>query len=187
MRSTACHGSRCHDKDELAATLNYYPELKTTPREDSPVFKNYHTYTRCKGTVKTAVMAAIADDSTFASDLCRGQEARRWRFAQGELHHLKVKRQGLYESFKSAFLPEGYPASVPADYFGFQVWDTLQATCSYIRGLLATKAILIGVGVGKQVRLFSMYLFLILYSFCCVPPHLCLVPKLHQISMQAMP
>ena len=30
-----------------------------------------------------------------------------------------------------------------------QTWDSLQAMCSYLRGILATKALLEGVGVGN--------------------------------------
>eukprot|EP01083_Nonionella_stella_P004558 13201_1 len=50
--------------------------------------------------------------------------------------------------FKSILLPEGYPDSVTKDYLQFQIYDTLQAVCSYLRGILATQAILVGVGVG---------------------------------------
>lgn len=35
---------------------------------------------------------------------------------------------------------------------GFQAWDTVQALCSYVRGMLSSQAILKGVGVGQQVR-----------------------------------
>ena len=58
-------------------------------------------------------------------------------------------------------LPEGYPASVSADYLEYQVWDTLQVTtytsssssssqafASSITGSLATAAVLQEVGVG---------------------------------------
>eukprot|EP01121_Diplochlamys_sp_Union-15-3_P009506 TRINITY_DN2593_c0_g1_i2.p1 TRINITY_DN2593_c0_g1~~TRINITY_DN2593_c0_g1_i2.p1 ORF type:complete len:416 (-),score=72.18 TRINITY_DN2593_c0_g1_i2:23-1270(-) len=54
-------------------------------------------------------------------------------------------KQILYE----AFLPEGYPSSVSQDYLKYQVWDTLQALCSSISGMLSTKAVLKGVGVGE--------------------------------------
>jgi hypothetical protein len=51
---------------------------------------------------------------------------------------------------RSLFLPEGYPDSVSDDYLGFQVWDTIQAMCSYLRGMLCTQAFLVGAGVGKE-------------------------------------
>ena len=49
---------------------------------------------------------------------------------------------------RSAFLPQGYPESVSEDYLEYQLWDTLQAFCSSITGLLATQAVLKGYGVG---------------------------------------
>lgn len=52
----------------------------------------------------------------------------------------------------AAFLPTGYPDSVTPDYLTFNVWDSAQATCSYIRGMLTSQAILVGIGVGRQVR-----------------------------------
>jgi hypothetical protein len=51
---------------------------------------------------------------------------------------------------KEAFLPQGYPDTVSSDYLHYQLWDTLQAFCSSITGMLATLAILKGVGVGDS-------------------------------------
>eukprot|EP00951_Prasinocladus_malaysianus_P050004 scaffold675891_cov60-Prasinocladus_malaysianus.AAC.1 len=48
------------------------------------------------------------------------------------------------------FLPKGYPDSVSPDYAAFQLWDTGQALCSYVRGMLCQKAIMIGIGVGQE-------------------------------------
>ena len=53
---------------------------------------------------------------------------------------------------QSLFLPEGFPSSVTPDYLAFQAWDTAQAMCSYLRGILATQAILDGVGVGDGTK-----------------------------------
>lgn len=55
----------------------------------------------------------------------------------------------LRSVFASFFLPIDYPASVTDDYLEFQICDTIQAMCSYLRGLLTTRATLIGAGVGK--------------------------------------
>ena len=49
-------------------------------------------------------------------------------------------------------MPEGYPDSVTPDYLAFQAWDSIQALCSYVRGMICSQAILQGIGVGKQVR-----------------------------------
>ena len=70
-------------------------------------------------------------------------------------HHLiRIDNQvstRLHETgFWSAFMPVGYPSSVAPEYFEFQCWDTTQAMCSYLRGILATQAILQGVGVGNR-------------------------------------
>lgn len=48
------------------------------------------------------------------------------------------------------FLPAGYPDSVSEDYLSFQFWDTIQAVCSYLRGVLATQSVLQSVGVGND-------------------------------------
>jgi len=53
-------------------------------------------------------------------------------------------------ALRTLLLPEGFPESVTPDYLEFQVWDTLQALSSYLRGILCTKALLAGVGVGNQ-------------------------------------
>ena len=53
-----------------------------------------------------------------------------------------------------------YPAPVTA---AFQVWDSIQALSSYIRGMLSSQAILKGVGVGQQVNSSS---FLRIFCTC---------------------
>ncbi|KAG2490919.1 hypothetical protein HYH03_010832 [Edaphochlamys debaryana] len=74
------------------------------------------------------------------TDVARGGRGRRAGGAGGSV--LAVLR--------AAFLPEGYPASVSPDYISFQAWDTVQALCSYVRGMLTSAAIMRGVGVGEQ-------------------------------------
>ncbi|PRP78398.1 hypothetical protein PROFUN_14198 [Planoprotostelium fungivorum] len=54
----------------------------------------------------------------------------------------------LSDFLRQAFLPEGYPHTVSSDYLEYQKWDSLQALCSSITGLLSTQAVLKGVGVG---------------------------------------
>ena len=55
-----------------------------------------------------------------------------------------------WHGLKSVFMPEGFPESVSEDYLEYQVWDTAQALCSTLSGLLSAKAILTGVGVGDS-------------------------------------
>ncbi|QPG98443.1 hypothetical protein C2857_007614 [Epichloe festucae Fl1] len=47
-----------------------------------------------------------------------------------------------------AFLPVGYPHSVSKDYLAYQTYDSLQAFFSTITSLLASRALLQGLGVG---------------------------------------
>lgn len=61
----------------------------------------------------------------------------------------KTELNSLSSLFRSMFLPEGYPSSVSKDYFSYQIWDTLQALCSSVTGVLSNKAILQGMGVGN--------------------------------------
>jgi hypothetical protein len=65
---------------------------------------------------------------------------------------LSTASSTIRASIGAALLPEGYPASVSPDYLSFQLWDTIQASSSYVRGMLSSQAIFKGVGVGSQVR-----------------------------------
>ncbi|KAK2808808.1 hypothetical protein FQN49_008675, partial [Arthroderma sp. PD_2] len=51
-------------------------------------------------------------------------------------------------SLLNVFLPAGYPHSVTEDYLEYQIYDSLQAFSSSIAGLLSSRAVLQGVGVG---------------------------------------
>ncbi|KAJ5748109.1 uncharacterized protein N7511_009805 [Penicillium nucicola] len=55
----------------------------------------------------------------------------------------------LISSLSDVFLPSGYPHSVSEDYLPYQIFDSLQAFCSSIAGLLSSRAVLQGVGVGN--------------------------------------
>lgn len=55
----------------------------------------------------------------------------------------------LRRLLSTVFLPSGYPQSVAPEYLTFQLWNVLQDLSTYLRGILATQAILEGVGVGK--------------------------------------
>jgi hypothetical protein len=56
----------------------------------------------------------------------------------------------LGERLLSVFLPTGYPHTVSADYTPYQIYDSLQAFSSSIAGLLASRAVLQGIGVGDE-------------------------------------
>ncbi|KAI8850444.1 vitamin B6 photo-protection and homoeostasis-domain-containing protein [Chytridium lagenaria] len=59
-------------------------------------------------------------------------------------------RKGIVQFLKEAFLPDGYPHSVSKDYTSYQIFDTLQAFCSNVTGLLATRATFQRLGVGDS-------------------------------------
>ncbi|CAH0578224.1 unnamed protein product [Chrysodeixis includens] len=69
-----------------------------------------------------------------------------------EQSNLVVLDESKHEEYanvlKKIFLPHGYPDSVSSDYMSYQMWDTAQAFCSTITGILATQEVLRGVGVG---------------------------------------
>lgn len=56
---------------------------------------------------------------------------------------------GLKFYLCEAFLPRGYPESVSDDYLSYQIWDSLQACCSTLSGMLAVQSVLLSVGVGQ--------------------------------------
>lgn len=51
---------------------------------------------------------------------------------------------------RSVFLPVGWPGSVAPEYLRFQTFNIVQDLSTYLRGILATKAILEGMGVGRD-------------------------------------
>lgn len=53
-----------------------------------------------------------------------------------------------YNKLKNLFLPLNYPSSVKKEYLEYQIYDSIQGLCSYLRGVLCTHAILVAAGVG---------------------------------------
>ncbi|CAL1708524.1 unnamed protein product [Somion occarium] len=53
------------------------------------------------------------------------------------------------EFFRGIFLPAGYPATVSPDYLQCQIYYGVQAFCSSLAGLIASRAVLEGHGIGK--------------------------------------
>ncbi|KAI1420875.1 vitamin B6 photo-protection and homoeostasis-domain-containing protein [Xylaria sp. FL1777] len=60
----------------------------------------------------------------------------------------KVKRRSYARGVLDVFLPAGYPHTVTRDYTPYQIYDSLQAFSSTIAGLLSSRAVLQGFGVG---------------------------------------
>ncbi|KAI0394977.1 DUF647-domain-containing protein [Xylariaceae sp. FL0594] len=61
----------------------------------------------------------------------------------------KLKRRSYAREVLDVFLPAGYPHTVTADYTPYQIYDSLQAFSSTIAGLLSSRAVLQGFGVGN--------------------------------------
>lgn len=62
----------------------------------------------------------------------------------------KLSLQSITQLLYDTYLPINYPDSVTSDYLQYQVYDTVQGLCSYLRGLLCTQSVLIGIGVGNS-------------------------------------
>ncbi|KAI0731738.1 DUF647-domain-containing protein [Fomitopsis betulina] len=63
-----------------------------------------------------------------------------------EVQHI---RRGWKHILSNIFLPAGYPATVSSDYIWYSIYNALQAFCSTLAGLMASRAVLQGHGVGK--------------------------------------
>ncbi|KAH8821217.1 vitamin B6 photo-protection and homoeostasis-domain-containing protein [Xylogone sp. PMI_703] len=73
------------------------------------------------------------------------------RGLEGRIDVIVPERTNSYaKSVSDAFLPAGYPQSVTADYLEYQIYDSLQAFSSSIAGMLSSRAVLEGIGVGDQ-------------------------------------
>ncbi|EMD60120.1 hypothetical protein COCSADRAFT_151456 [Bipolaris sorokiniana ND90Pr] len=62
----------------------------------------------------------------------------------------KQAHKSVLQYIIDVFLPSGFPQSVTEDYIEYQVFDSLQAFSSSIAGMLASRAVLQGVGVGDS-------------------------------------
>eukprot|EP00903_Cladosiphon_okamuranus_P009135 g8728.t1 len=69
---------------------------------------------------------------------------------QNSWNRVKRFKPSLSAFFRRTFLPTGYPSSVRKEYMEYQAWDTVQALCSYLRGVLCLTAMLHASGVGDE-------------------------------------
>jgi hypothetical protein len=51
--------------------------------------------------------------------------------------------------FRNIFLPVGYPDTVRLGYWDYQVYDSIQGLCSYLRGVVSSAHVLQAAGVGN--------------------------------------
>ncbi|KZT68412.1 DUF647-domain-containing protein [Daedalea quercina L-15889] len=62
---------------------------------------------------------------------------------------VRHRRRSWRHILSNVFLPSGYPATVSPDYLLYSIYNALQAFCSSLAGLIASRAVLQGHGVGK--------------------------------------
>ncbi|KAF2198391.1 DUF647-domain-containing protein [Delitschia confertaspora ATCC 74209] len=74
------------------------------------------------------------------------------------------KTKGYLQRLIDVFLPAGYPHSVTEDYIQYQIYDSLQAFSSSIAGLLSSRAVLEGVGVGDPTATAHSALLLTIFQ-----------------------
>jgi hypothetical protein len=87
----------------------------------------------------------------YGSILCR-QKSESSSNATTTTTIIQIYIAALRRVLQDLFLPAGYPHSLGKEansYWKYQVWDGIQGLCSYWRGVVATKAVLQGAGVGN--------------------------------------
>mmetsp|Transcript_27840 Transcript_27840/g.58338 ORF Transcript_27840/g.58338 Transcript_27840/m.58338 type:complete len:258 (+) Transcript_27840:17-790(+) len=62
--------------------------------------------------------------------------------------NLKTWSRKIQQVSRDLFLPVGYPHTVAGGYLEYQIYDSLQGLCSYLRGVVSTSAVLAAAGVG---------------------------------------
>jgi hypothetical protein len=87
-------------------------------------------------------------------ELSGGETRKVWRNESGRFVATSAARtpraEGLLAEVRSVFLPAGYPHTVRPEYLTFQMFDTVQTACSYLRNVLTTSALLKAAGVGDD-------------------------------------
>lgn len=106
-------------------------EYDHDPSHSDPPFREYVISGQANGVSVTRIGRGSAQQAT------QGSSARDF---------LKVPRQVC----KDLFLPVGYPQSVRPEYMSYQIYDSLQGLCSYLRGVVSTSALLTAAGVGDS-------------------------------------
>ncbi|KZL77258.1 DUF647 domain-containing protein [Colletotrichum tofieldiae] len=64
---------------------------------------------------------------------------------------LPAKRKKLWLQLLEIFLPDGYPHSVTDDYAAYQIYDSIQAFAGSIAGMISSRAVWEGLGVGDSL------------------------------------
>ncbi|KAK1975577.1 vitamin B6 photo-protection and homoeostasis-domain-containing protein [Colletotrichum cereale] len=64
---------------------------------------------------------------------------------------LPVERKRFWLRLLEIFLPDGYPQSVSDDYAAYQTYDSIQAFAGSIAGMISSRAVWEGLGVGDSL------------------------------------
>ena len=72
------------------------------------------------------------------------------------------RRRAIFCQFQSRFVEIyscllGYPQSVRPEYMSYQIYDSLQGLCSYLRGVVSTSALLTAAGEWPMTRPSDFY------------------------------
>ncbi|CAM9150081.1 unnamed protein product [Laminaria digitata] len=89
------------------------------------------------------------DFKTGASKAMKGVASEARAVAVGAGEHAGRVGVAARGGLMNTFLPAGYPASVRPEYARYRCWDIVQDLSSHLRGVLATQAVLEGMGVGR--------------------------------------
>ena len=104
-------------------------EYDHDPSQSDPPFREY----------------LISNDANVSvTRKCNGLSTRQTWSSMRDL--LAAPRQICFD----LFLPVGYPQSVRPEYMCYQIYDSLQGLCSYLRGVVSTSALLTAAGVGNS-------------------------------------
>ena len=142
-------------RQSSTASARKEQQRATTDGELSPPPAPVHGATASASTRPLVVQELYGEQQeeynyALAGGSSLGHVQRRVRFSSvWSLLAVEHWLRGSWAALCSLFLPVGYPSSVTPDYLEFQIYDTIQAVCSYLRGMLCTHAVLTGMGVGE--------------------------------------
>lgn len=91
------------------------------------------------GTSKSQIQAIETSSKPTSSS------SQHQHYANLQLSHVRRK---LGKIVTDLFLPVGYPRTVRDGYLHYQLYDSAQGLCSYLRGVLCSAAVLEAAGVG---------------------------------------
>ena len=82
---------------------------------------------------------------SMRSDESSGQTNKNWTFAS-----ITSLLRLLQSVFFRLVLPVGYPSSVRSGYLQYQIYDSIQGLCSYLRNVLCAASMFEAAGVGDE-------------------------------------